>query len=532
MEQLYKMILVDDEDEVRGRISSRISEETGFSVVGTAGNGYDALDLIEKHSPHVVLTDIKMPYIDGIELASIIRRDYPTVRIGFLTGYNEFDYAREAIKLRVQSYLTKPLTEEAIREFLEELRRELDEEFRTNYSRQMVEQQYQESLPLLIDHCFTSLLFTREESGAAEVEQLKGHGVDLDQEYRTAFVSVERNKEHWNVIEFEKLKMSVRSNIEKALDREGISFHTFFFNDGIVAVLKGEGHRFEEEVDLVLNRIIRSIERFLSLRIMIGVSRRHSGFRDFGPSCDEATRAVASGRLLSVGRLVYVDDLSESRRRYALLEPAEIEKLDRTLRYGTPKEMRDLLGVIRRRVTDASELLTDHRLVMVGIVHVLLQYSLVVDTDITALAGGDLLETVSRIKSIDEFIGWAALLAEQLQEQGRRSRMDNAERLLSDAIGYMEENYQDKELTMQKVCAAQGISASYLGQLFKKYKKSTFVTYLTAIRMEHAKDALRLSGSRIIEVAEACGYRDVYYFSHCFRKYVGSPPKKYREQHA
>ncbi len=530
MEQLYKMILVDDEDEVRGRISSRISEETGFSVVGTAGNGYDALDLIEEHAPHVVLTDIKMPYIDGIELASIIRREYPTVRIGFLTGYNEFDYAREAIKLRVQSYLTKPLTEDAIREFLKQLRQELDEELRTNYSRQIVEQQYQESLPLLIDHCLVSLLFTREESGSSEIEQLKGYGVDLEEEYRAAFVSVERNEEHWNVIEFEKLKMSVRGNLEKALRREEIGVHTFFFNDGIVAVLKGKGHRFDEEVDLVLNQIIRSIERFLLVRVMIGVSRRHRGFRDFGRAYDEATGALEAGRLQSVGRLIYVDDLSVPRRGYALLEAQESEKLNKALRYGTTDEIRELLEAIRRRVNGVSELLLDHRLVMVGMVNALLQYSLVVDADITAIAGGDLLEAVYRMKSIEEFIGWVALMADQLQEQGRRSRMDNAERLLSDAIAYMEEHYADKELTMQKVCAAKGISASYLGQLFKKYKASTFVTYLTAIRMEHAKDALRLSGSRIIEVAEACGYRDVYYFSHCFRKFVGVPPKKYREQ--
>jgi hypothetical protein len=67
----YRMILVDDEDEVRGRISSRISAESGFDVVGTAGNGYDALDLVEEYDPHVVLTDIKMPYIDGIELDAI-----------------------------------------------------------------------------------------------------------------------------------------------------------------------------------------------------------------------------------------------------------------------------------------------------------------------------------------------------------------------------------------------------------------------------------------------------------------------------
>ena len=118
MTEPCKIILVDDEDEVRGRISSKISAESGFLVVGTAGNGYDALELIEKHAPQVVLIDIKMPYIDGIELAGIIRRDHPTVRIGFITGCDEFDYAREAIELNVRSYLAKPLTQEDISAFL------------------------------------------------------------------------------------------------------------------------------------------------------------------------------------------------------------------------------------------------------------------------------------------------------------------------------------------------------------------------------------------------------------------------------
>ena len=149
-DSLYTMILVDDEDEVRGRISSRIGETSGFTVVGTAGNGYDALELIEEHTPHVVLTDIKMPYIDGIELAQTIRRDYPTTRIAFITGYNEFDYAREAIKLRARGYLTKPLTEEAIRDFLRDLKRDLDDEFEHRYSRDMIRKQYEQSVPLLI----------------------------------------------------------------------------------------------------------------------------------------------------------------------------------------------------------------------------------------------------------------------------------------------------------------------------------------------------------------------------------------------
>ena len=103
MKELYKLILVDDEDEIRGRIVSMITADTGFQVVASASNGYDALELIEEHKPHALITDIRMPYIDGITLAQEIRSDFSNIKVIFLTGYSEFDYARKAVELDVIS---------------------------------------------------------------------------------------------------------------------------------------------------------------------------------------------------------------------------------------------------------------------------------------------------------------------------------------------------------------------------------------------------------------------------------------------
>ncbi|MCG8481386.1 MAG: response regulator, partial [Spirochaetales bacterium] len=516
---------------VRGRISSRISEETGFAVVGTAGNGYDALELIEEHAPHVVLTDIKMPYIDGIELASIIRRDYPTTKVAFITGYNEFDYAREAIKLRVQAYLTKPLTEEAIRTFLDDLREELDREFEENFAPTIVQRQYEESVPLLIENSLTSVLLSRTSSVTVEVDQLMRYGVDLESErYVFCYIAVERNAEHWDVIEFEKLKMSVRSNVEKTLDSEELAFYGFFFNEGIALIVKRRGVSFAQDLDMALNRIVRTIERFQGVRIGIGVSEHHVSLCEVRAAYNEAMRAYEVGRLRSDGRLTYSGQLPERPRAYALLEEAEEARLNRALRYESAGRTHTVLAEIRDRVVGNGSAGGDTRLVMLSITDLLVRYSSVVDADLTQLAGADLIESVARMQSFDEFTGWAKRIVDDLQSYGRRSKMDNAERLLSRAEEYMERHVADKDLTMQSVCDAQGISVSYVGQLFKKYRNTTFVKYLTALRMERAKEMLRLSGSRITEVAEACGYRDVYYFSHCFRKYAGVPPKRYREQ--
>lgn len=197
MSDLYKIILVDDEDEVRGRISSKISAESGFEVVGTAGNGYDALELIEKYVPHVVLTDIKMPYIDGIELARIIRRDWPTIKIGFITGYDQFDYAREAVQLGACTYLTKPLTQDDISSCLVSLKQDLDTEYTENYNRERIAQRYQQYLPLLVDNWFVSVLASGKAANPDDIAQLRQYGVSLDDSaYIAACIRVERDVEH------------------------------------------------------------------------------------------------------------------------------------------------------------------------------------------------------------------------------------------------------------------------------------------------------------------------------------------------
>jgi len=159
MNENYKMILVDDEDDVRGRIISKIKSESGFTVVGKAGNGFDALELIEKYKPHVVLTDIKMPFIDGIQLARIIRRDYPTTKVAFISGYDEFDYAREAIELNVVSYLMKPVSSEDLDQFFVKLKKLLDDEIDFLSNTENLRNEYNNSLPLLVNTYLNSYRF-------------------------------------------------------------------------------------------------------------------------------------------------------------------------------------------------------------------------------------------------------------------------------------------------------------------------------------------------------------------------------------
>ena len=126
---LYRIMLVDDEEEVRKAIIRKMDwESLGFMVVGDAENGEDALEKLEQLEPDVVITDIRMPYVDGLTLTARIREKYPSMKILIFSGYDDFEYAKQAIKLNVTEYILKPVNGEELAVILKRIRDSLDEE--------------------------------------------------------------------------------------------------------------------------------------------------------------------------------------------------------------------------------------------------------------------------------------------------------------------------------------------------------------------------------------------------------------------
>ena len=146
----YKVLLVDDEEEVRNAIEQRINwKELGFEVIGKAQNGVKAMEIAEKLQPDVVITDIKMPYMNGLELARNLKEENPGVRILILTGFDEFEYAKEAVHLEVEEYILKPINANELSECLKRLKNVLDKEREEKLNVRKLEQYYTDSLPVL-----------------------------------------------------------------------------------------------------------------------------------------------------------------------------------------------------------------------------------------------------------------------------------------------------------------------------------------------------------------------------------------------
>lgn len=184
MEQ-YKVILVDDEAEVIDIMEAKIRwSELGFEVVGSAKNGVKALELVEKLQPDVVLTDIRMPYMDGLELSRKLNQDYPNIYIILCTGFDEFEYAKEAVHLDIKEYLLKPISAAELSESLMRLKENLDKEREEKLNVRKLENYFQESLPALQSNLFISLM----EGRVSEEDYARFSGSVSGQHERSAFL--------------------------------------------------------------------------------------------------------------------------------------------------------------------------------------------------------------------------------------------------------------------------------------------------------------------------------------------------------
>ena len=156
---LYRIILVDDEEEVRKSIIRKIDwTSVGFTVVGDAENGEEALEKIEGLEPDVVLTDIRMPYMDGLTLAERIRQKYPSMKIVISSGYDDFEYAKRAIKLNVTEYILKPVNVEELTAILKRIKTNLDEEIEQKRNVTLLRENYRKSLPILREQFLKDLI--------------------------------------------------------------------------------------------------------------------------------------------------------------------------------------------------------------------------------------------------------------------------------------------------------------------------------------------------------------------------------------
>ena len=320
---LYTVVVADDEDELREAVCTMIPwQDHGFCLVGSASNGLDALQLVEKHGPDLLLTDIRMPFISGIELARQVREVRPATNIAFLSGYDDFQYAKQAIQYNIISYMLKPLTMEGLGAELRNIRQKIDAQyamFRQTAPRTGGQDQRASMLlPLVLDDY-------AELEGEAQAEAYARQcGLLRDGEDRpcyTVMVSTLLDEGGGN-----RTEPSFVASVDRLAAKylRGVSF---FSSGKVISVLLGNPSDFDEYLHILADEIPQMAERVLGCRCRIGVSRPTRALTALHQAYREAMEVLRQGDRTE-GGAQFISDLAPAVKGGSLLCQRALEVLD------------------------------------------------------------------------------------------------------------------------------------------------------------------------------------------------------------
>ena len=319
----YTVVVADDEDELREAVCTMIPwQDYGFCLVGSASNGLDALQLVEKHAPDLLLTDIRMPFISGIELARQVREVRPATNIAFLSGYDDFEYAKQAIQYNIISYMLKPLTMEGLGTELRTIRQKIDAQYavfrQTGPRTDGPDLRAAMLMPLVLDDYAEPEGETWAEGYARQCGLLRD--VD-DKPGYTVMVSTLLNEDGGNGTE-----PSFVASVDR-LAAKYLRSVSFFASGKVISVLLGNASDFEEYLHILADEIPQMADRVLGKRCRIGVSRMVRALTDLHSAYREAMEALRQGDRTE-GGAQFISDLAPAVKGGELLCKRALEALD------------------------------------------------------------------------------------------------------------------------------------------------------------------------------------------------------------
>ncbi len=525
---MYTVIVADDEEGLRRALIRRVDwESIGFSVVGEAENGAEALELVEKYEPDLLLTDIRMPFISGIELARQVREVRPAMQIAFLSGYDDFTYAQQAIQYNIISYLLKPISAAELTEELKKIKEKIDEKY----------QQF------VVDDVELGKLEIQNMVMPWLLDDFQGEtGEDRNERLMKEAMSAGLLKDNTGEYKFIVIvtcmmdsdgRNSTTKSMMHAVDSilmKYVKYVSVYSEGRIISLLIASQAGFDKYLHIAVSEIAQSVKRIMKFSCLIGVSRPMPGLSGAHEAYMEAMNAIRYSKKNRT-EISFISDIE--RGEDVDLERIEgyISELENLLRGGGRQELEDFLNRIFDRIDKENIAMAAPYFIMVQLVSAVFRivYSVLEKEAVTELQSSapllarDAMENFALMRS--RYIAFCLKARDLIAEQRKKSSAV----LCDKALGIIESQYMKPDISLAFVSSEIAVSPNYLSALIRRSTGKTFVDLLTQKRIETAKDLLSCTNMKIKEISEKCGYNDQHYFSYCFKKYTGLSPNAYKQ---
>lgn len=534
-----KVFLVEDEMVIRRGIKNSIDwEKEGYIFCGEASDGELAYPMIIKEKPDILITDIRMPFMDGLELCKLVKKELPNIKILILSGYDEFDYAKEAIRLGVTEYLLKPISSgkllEALNGVSESIRREKeDKDLVRKYMEEMRENTEHEKQK------FFEQMIAGNLSMADALETGKKYEMNLSAGmYNLLLFRFTLGKENRKSGE---LLGEAEYAIEKLTERLEYVFEFQRGVEGWAFLLMADN---EEQMSERVKELSKDLEEIMknysTIAYFGGIGQPVARPRELEESFREAERALAARFTMELNRIISVEDIRMAQNVDTLDDIeitsfGEIEKtrtmLEKFLNNGAEDEIDEFVDVYINELPEEN------------LKSVLMRQYIIMDAYIVMMSfcekiegiegemqaqSEELKNSMKTIQTLEEIKNYIRMLLKKII--GVRDTISG--RRYSDIIeiakDQIRKTYMSDEISLNTIAAEVGMSPSYFSSIFSKEMGKTFVEYLTEIRMDRAKELLMCSSMKTSEIGYEVGYKDPHYFSYIFKKTQNCTPKEFR----
>ena len=534
---MLKILVADDEEKVCQLIIRLVDwEALEMEVVGTASNGFDALEKIRDVSPDVVITDIRMPGLDGMELIRQARLLNGELAFVIISGYRHFEYARTAIKYGVSDYLLKPIKKEELTATLSRIKELYLERTQQLTFEERVRLVLKNDAGRLRTNYFSNILYPKR--GGTEPLSLE----EINREYHYSFCS---GVFQIFCIKFDRLPSRDRKSLEFLVDKangiaqkrlEGVCCDFELYAESsyvflLLNYLPGNQKTVRHEIKALLDELSVFESIMAGMRVTIGVGEPAESVSDL--RCSLRTARWRVEQRLICGNGLVID--SELKAPSGFTDSEQFEGFNRDMEKAVESLDSDEVGRHLQKLE--KELLgwpgiTGHELLQMckEVCNVYLlsmkRLKIAVENEDSFVeqfaAGADECESAEVLfRFLNREIGGSFTKA-----AGRKKQEDN--RPIRTAKKYINEHYMNP-ITLEDVSAMAGFNPTYFSSLFKKETGTPFLEYLSGVRMDMAKRLLKETGQPVAAICEAVGYSDVKYFVKAFVKYTGLKPNEYRK---
>ena len=532
---MLKVFLVEDEFVVREGIKKNIDWKShGYDFCGEASDGELAFPMIQKAKPDIVITDIRMPFMDGLELSKLIKKELPQVEIIILTGHGEFEYAKEAIKLGIAEYLLKPINGEELLSEVDRVALKIEErrkerEIREKYVKEMEENSLKERKDLF------QYLVTGNKSMSELLEFAQKLEMDLSAMWYNIVLLKFQSRNHahdeysGSLIEIEQKLDHISVN-----DKQVLVFDRNL--EGKALLFKADSK--EELLELqksAIEKIEAVMKEYEHVRYFGGIGVPVNRLRELPVSFERASHAFAHRYLVEESRIINSSDMKQSvysdETDFDIndVSPKQLDrnKIREFLKTGDREEsiyfveefFKDLRTNAMKSVMFRQYIIMDAYFCVIDFLEGLqIPKSEIEPLDITS---GILQNEEAAMSYVVKIIAKAL----ELRDKSASNRYGD---VVDEVMAYIEKNYADEELSLNLIASHVNFSPNHLSMVFSQQTGQTLIKYVTDYRMNKAKELLRCTNKKSSIVSMEVGYKDPHYFSYLFKKTQGMTPTQYR----